>query len=244
MNEHDSTNQKDLQDLVVDVQVLLGHLNDPLVRIVDAGPYDGYFRAHIPGSVNLPHYYLKNPNDDRYVMEPDQFSDLMVDLGIGNDSHVVIYDHNFSLYSARLWWVLDYYGHTKTSIINGGWLAWLESGSPIESGSGTYSNGKSFIAQANPDRICLMDDMSRAIGNQGTVLWDVRTYEEYTGDNSTPLRPSQRRANKRFGHIPGAIHTEWKSLMDPETQRFKAVGEISGILSRVGVTPDKKVITY
>jgi 3-mercaptopyruvate sulfurtransferase SseA len=86
--------------------------------------------------------------------------------------------------------------------------------------------------------------VSDAIGNQEVALWDVRTYEEYTGESSTPLRPSQRRANKRFGHIPGAIHTEWKDVMDPETQQFKTLDEISGILSLAGVTPDKKVITY
>jgi thiosulfate/3-mercaptopyruvate sulfurtransferase len=244
MNSNDLTSLKQLEDLLIDPQTLVGHLNDPLVRIVDVGPYDGYLKAHIPGSVNLAQYYIKNPNDDRYVMQPDQFSDLMVDLGIANNSHVVIYDHNFSLYSARLWWVLDYYGHTRMSILNGGWLAWLKSGGHVASGTGGYSKGKSFIARADPDKICLMDQVSDAIGKSEIALWDVRTYEEYTGDNSIPLRPSQRRANKKFGHVPGAIHTEWKDVMDPDTQRFKTLDEISRILSLVGVTPDKKVITY
>ena len=44
----------------------------------------------------------------------------MEGLGIGDGTRVVAYDSNGSLWAARLWWVLNYYGHGKVTVLNGG----------------------------------------------------------------------------------------------------------------------------
>src|SRR5512147_3131009 len=35
---------------------------------------------------------------------PEQFCDAMGRLGVGNDSRIVVYDGNMSVWAARVWW--------------------------------------------------------------------------------------------------------------------------------------------
>ena len=79
--------------------------------------------------------------------------------------------------------------------------------------------------------------MLSAIGDKETILLDVRTDDEWTGQN--------KRGGPRGGRIPGAVHIEWTNFMtDSEIPVLKTAKEIRKILSNHGVTPDKNVITY
>ena len=49
----------------------------------------------------------------------------MGSLGVDADTTVVTYDDNNALVASRLWWVLNYYGHAKAKVLNGGWHRWL-----------------------------------------------------------------------------------------------------------------------
>ena len=37
---------------------------------------------------------------------------------------MVAYDERGGIYAARLWWILNYYGHTNVALLNGGWMKW------------------------------------------------------------------------------------------------------------------------
>ena len=63
-------------------------------------------------------------------MEPAKFAETMASLGIGDDTEVLAYDASGSLYASRLWWCLNYYGHSQVRILNGGWDRWLKEGRP------------------------------------------------------------------------------------------------------------------
>ena len=226
----------ELPGLLVDTSWLYQHLDDPGVRIVDAGSPDGYAKAHIPNSVSIPHNYIKDTADATHVMPPDQFSQLMGQLGIGDDTHVVVYDHNFSLTAARLWWVLNYYGHSRCSVVDGGWLKWLEESRPVAFRPSTFSSPGPFTPRANAKVFCSMDYLKAGIDNPDIIILDVRSGEEHTGE--------ALRSNKRGGHIPGAIHLEWRDVMDPPTHTFKPAEELRRMFAQAGIEPDKEVITY
>ena len=58
-------------------------------------------------------------------------------LGISNDSRVVVYDNNemFGMFSAaRVWWVFHAMGHQMVSILDGGLPKWKEAGGMTEEG--------------------------------------------------------------------------------------------------------------
>ncbi|MBI2166153.1 MAG: sulfurtransferase, partial [Chloroflexi bacterium] len=144
-------------DLLVETDWLAQHLNDPGVRIIDCDPYDSYRRAHIPGAVGIQvHHYIKDASNSVYVMPPDQFAQLMGQLGVGPETLVVTYDGFGSLYAARMWWVLSYYGHTRVKVLNGGWDKWLKEGRSITRQVPRVARA-AFTPQVDPNLICTLD---------------------------------------------------------------------------------------
>src|SRR3954466_13122752 len=119
-------------ELLVDPEWLLANLGDPNLRVVDAGSREAYGRAHIPGSVCTTDAYYKSTveGQTRFVMGPDEFAETMQQLGIGDDTEVVAYDAA-QVTAGRLWWCLNYYGHDKVRVLDGGWNRWLAEGRPI-----------------------------------------------------------------------------------------------------------------
>ena len=51
-------------------------------------------------------------------------------IGIGDETLVVAYDDADGMFAARLWWSLNYYGHTNVVVLDGGWNKWIAEGRP------------------------------------------------------------------------------------------------------------------
>jgi thiosulfate/3-mercaptopyruvate sulfurtransferase len=170
------------------------------------------------------------------TFSPDRFAAACQSLGIGDDTQVVAYDNNLSLYAARFWWVLNYYGHTRVKVLDGGWRRWVSEGRPVSFGPSDPVAGRKFTPDTDPSILGTLDQVRAACAVAGSVIWDVRTGGEYDGSVS--------RRGLRPGHIPGAVSLEWADLMDRETHRFKPLEEVRNILNDRGITPDKAVFTY
>ena len=216
---------------------LAEHLNDANVVVVDCDVDAGYNRGHIPGAVLIPDNFVKDPDTHRVLMmTPDQFKATCERLGISNDSLVVCYDNGQSVTAARLWWVLNTYGHRDAKVLNGGWRGWVAGNHPISFGRPMPAEGVTFTPALDDSMLVTVDGLKEACTLADSVVWDVRSDGEWDGSNN--------RANKRAGHIPGAVHLEWHNLMERGTHRFKSASEIRRLLSEHGITPDKNVYTY
>ena len=55
---------------------------------------------------------------------PEAFCDAMGALGVGDDSRVVLYDGNMSVWAARVWWMLRWVGFDRAAILDGGLVGW------------------------------------------------------------------------------------------------------------------------
>ena len=52
-------------------------------------------------------------------------------------------------------------------------------------------------------------------------------------------------ANQREGHIPGAVHIEWREFVDWDNNaKLKPAAVIREMLEGAGVTRDKRVVPY
>ena len=224
-------------ELLAEPDWLWEHRDDPKVRLIDCATLEAYRRAHIPGAVGLPvHFYIKDQADETYVMPPDQFKDLMERLGVSDDTTVVTYDDNNALVAARLWWVLNYYGHTDAKVLNGGWHRWLTEGRPVTFHQSRPPRG-SFTPQVNESLICRLDYLQEKVGASDVGILDVRTDEEWLGTNA--------RGNKRAGHVPGAVHLEWLNFITSDDRRvFKPADELRAMLRDAGINPEQEVVTY
>ena len=230
-------------ELLTETDWLEQHLHDPDVRIVDCDPFDVYRRAHIEGAVGIRvHHYIKQPEypaDPRkypLVAPPDTVKEVMEGLGIGRGVRVVANDSNGSLWASRPWWVLNYYGHTDVTVLNGGWTKCFDEGRPVAIDA-PKPPAAVFDPRANPDLVCTLEYGKANVGNPEVVYLDVRSDGEWTGAND--------RGNRRVGHVPGAVHLEWLDFLeDGGHKTFKQAGELRALLERAGVPPDREVVTY
>ncbi|PKB78682.1 MAG: hypothetical protein BZY88_17225 [SAR202 cluster bacterium Io17-Chloro-G9] len=224
-------------EFLVDAEWVDAHKDDPNVVVVDTDADQAYNRAHIPGAVMVPDNFEKNPDTGRvHIMSPDQFSAMCQGLGIGDDTLVITYDNSQSLTAGRLWWALNYYGHTNVKVLNGGWRRWVSESRKVDVARPKPAAGVTFTPRANEAIMCRLDEIRANHKNPDVVVWDVRSDGEWDGSND--------RGNKKKGRVPGAVHLEWFNLMDRETHQFKPAGEIRRILAEHGITPDKTVHSY
>lgn len=224
-------------EFLVDAAWVAAHLDDPNVVVVDGDVEAGYLRGHIPGAVLVPDNYEKDPASGRvHILPPEGFAAMCQNLGIGDDTLVVAYDNNQSLYAARLWWALNYYGHSQVKVLDGGWRQWVSEGRPVSFDRPTPGSGATFTPRAEESIMVRAEELMAACNLADAVIWDVRSDGEYSGAND--------RGNKRAGHIPGAVHLEWFNVMERDTHRFKPAGEIRELLKQRGITPDKAVFAY
>jgi thiosulfate/3-mercaptopyruvate sulfurtransferase len=219
----------------VETDWLAGHLDDANVRIVDMDLPPGYTKAHLPNAAGIPNQSIKG-DDSKFVMGPNEFKQVMESLGIGDDTLVIAYDSNKSLNACRLWWVLNYYGHTNVRVLNGGWWKWLAEGRTVSVSSARKGDGVTFSPQVQPAVLSTVDTLKAVYDKPDVTVWDTRSLMEYTGDND--------RGNKRKGHVPGAHHLEWQDLINQDDHTFKRATELSSMLEAVGITPDKPIHTY
>ena len=226
------------EGLLVEAEWLAEHLADPNVRVIEMAQDGSDFETeHIPGAALSPTWQVKGSENKRLVAPADEAKAWFESVGIGDDTMVIAYDRFRSRDASRLWWVLSYHGHTNVRVLNGGWTKWLAEGRAVESGpSSVTGGGVSFTAKSpNHDIESTIEKLEASIGRGDTVIWDVRTVEEFTGANS--------RGNARVGHVPGAVHLEWVNLVSAD-DTFKSPEELEAIAHDLGITPEKTVHIY
>ncbi|HSF33976.1 MAG TPA: sulfurtransferase [Candidatus Tectomicrobia bacterium] len=222
-------------ELLAETDWLAHHLHDPTIRIVDMRSEAAYGKGHIPGAVNLGWKALKDGDNEVYVIPPEPLANLMGRLGIGNDTTVVGYDDQGGLAPARLWWVLDYYGHPKAKVLNGGWNKWIKEKRPVTTEVPTPPPAQ-FSVQTETQKICLVEELLVEMKRPNVVIVDARSPAEYGG--------LEVRA-KRGGHIPGTVNLDWvRNVTNDALKTFKPAAELRKMYEAAGVTPDKDIIVH
>ena len=111
---------------LVETDWLAAHAADAGIRVVDMRNTPAAYEAgHIPGAVYLSPVAIREANrPPTFLPTPAEFEALMARLGIGDSTRVVVYDERGGIYAARLWFILNYFGHPNVALLNGGWVKW------------------------------------------------------------------------------------------------------------------------
>jgi thiosulfate/3-mercaptopyruvate sulfurtransferase len=239
------------ESLLVSTGWLAAHLSDANLRIVDirghvipaSEPLPHYFnhredydRAHIQGAVFVDWVLeITDPADPRHakIAPPERFAMLMSNIGIGPETFVVAYDDAESMFAARLWWALNYYGHSSVAVLDGGWNKWTAEHHPVTADVPELMPTQ-FVARPNPALYRSGDQVADTL-HTSTRLMDVRSPQEFAGQFS--------RASRK-GHIPGAVNVPRTALVASDGTMLPP-DELLAKLAQNGIdnsTPE--VITY
>jgi thiosulfate/3-mercaptopyruvate sulfurtransferase len=222
-------------ELLVETSWLANHLNKPEVRIVDMRSEQAYTAAHVPGAVRIAEGPLRDPADDQdFLPNPEAFAGMMSRAGIGGGTHVVIYDDQGGRSAARLWFILNAYGHQRMSLVNGGWPKWADEKRPTSTEAPTPVASQ-FTPKKIPEAVCAAPHILAR--KPDVVVLDTRSEAEFRGEQMSG-------GAKKAGRIPNSVHVEWKENVTGPFQVFKSGPELKKLYESKGVTPDKEVVTY
>ena len=227
---------KDIK-LIIEPEELEALLGDPSIVIVDLCKAKQYKKAHIPGAhfVNYPDLiHIEKPMMGLLPSE-EQFSKLVSSLGITADSHVVAYDDEGGGCASRFIWTLHVFGHSKTSLLNGGLFSWANEGHPLTKDIPQKTPGDytlKITGKYTVDSLYILQHLDE----EHMTLLDARSRPEYIG---------KKKYAHKAGHIPGAKHYEWTEAMDrAHNMRLLSAELIQQKLDQLGITKDKEVIVY
>ena len=231
-------------EVLVDTNWTEAHLKDPNVRIaeVDYDPKTNYHLGHIPGSVLFD--WKKDINDplNRNIISKESCEELLNKSGINQDSTLILYGDFNNWFAAFAFWVFKYYGYEDVRIMNGGRKKWLEEDRSIDKIIPIYQRGN--FKASNPDEKIrtYLNHVSDSLKNNQSILVDVRSPAEFTGEVTAPAEYPTEHA-QRGGHIPKAINIPWGKAVN-EDGTFKSLEDLMKLYKENGILPDKEVISY
>ena len=86
-----------------------------------------YLKGHVPNAVYLHFENFQVPKNGIPVQGPDRIclEKLIGDyLSVSNDMWVILYSEKSNPNATFFAWTLDFLGHKKVGIVNGGWEKW------------------------------------------------------------------------------------------------------------------------
>ncbi len=164
--------------------------------IIDARDWHSYINGHIPSAINLDlfafHFYITSEKGIEIFNE--MMVNLLSSIGISYNKFVIFYDDISGILAARGIWLMHYFSHFNTAILDGGieeWKKYYELEFKVNT-----PKPSNFKPKINNEVLARLDDI---INTNHTII-DSRSKEEYEGKIVR---------SARGGHIPKAINIEW-----------------------------------
>ncbi|KAJ8251568.1 hypothetical protein GJAV_G00222740 [Gymnothorax javanicus] len=198
----------------------------PSLRILDTSwylpkfnrnPIKEFNESHIPGAsfFDIDQCCDKSTTLDHMLPTEREFANYVGNLGIGNQTHVVVYDtSDFGGFSApRVWWMFRVFGHNLVSVLDGGMKKWGQDGHPL---TAEYCKPEptEFHASLNRSWVKSYEDVMENLDSKQFQLVDARSAGRFRGIEPEP------RDNVEPGHIPGSINMPFYSFLAPSGEEL------------------------
>ncbi|XP_065832485.1 3-mercaptopyruvate sulfurtransferase-like isoform X2 [Oscarella lobularis] len=171
---------------------------------------------------------------------PSEFEEHVAKLGIGNDSHVVVYDNNASgLFSAaRVWWTFRVFGHDDVSVLDGGLPKWIENGCSVEDGQAKapIASATFRVHEFRSGLVRTFQDIKENVQSNVEQVADARSEGRFDGTAPEP------RPGLPSGHISHSRNVHYQSLLDPQTRTLKSSKELLKVFDSAGISLSKPMI--
>lgn len=202
---------------VVNVNWLFNNLSHPDLIVLDASSVKVNFKNPLvdtPKIKGARFFNLKNnftnlqskfPNT---ICSPEQFEREVRELGVSNNSKLVIYDSLGVYFSPRVWWMFKLMGHKDVAVLDGGLPAWIKKGYPQEVNTSKNINLGDFKVKFNSRKIVSLDTVVKNVNTFGFNLIDARSSSRFSGLSEEPRKEIES------GHIPNSLNIPYTSVLN------------------------------
>ena len=138
-----------------------------------------------------------------------QFSETLSELGISEESHVVVFDDkNGANAAARFWWMLKAVGHQNVQVLDGGIQAAIKIGYPLSTTPETPLPKTRYTCKEWLLPTVDLPFMDQASADNHFLIVDVRDKERFDGVHE-PI-------DLVAGHIPNAQNIPFSDNLDAD----------------------------
>ena len=199
--------------------------------ILDARSPKAWQEGHIPGaySFSWEDYTKTDTAGIPYrILPPKELSNALGQLGIATDSAVLVYGDADSSWGGEGWlcWALAWLGHKgPVKLLNGGIQQWRHLGFPITT-----------LQSAQPSPVTYEVTLHRKLNISAAELAAQR--------NELVLIDTRSTMEWFLGHIPQAIHINWKDFFHGDDNRPLTADELRQLLRKNNVPENRRIVYY
>ena len=233
MNQEKTARAEGKPELIVEARWLREHRDDASLILIDTRPVKDFHAGHLSGARHFdPFPFHHTDTSERGIAEfGAQLQWIFSALGITGRQTVVFYENESGMRAARGQWALEYAGHPKARMLDGGLKA--------AGGERLTTKIQKFAAtdfELNPrvEILATYAHLLDRIGRPDVQIFDVRSDEEYFGE---------RVRAKRGGAIPGAYHQDWTAALGADGI-VKSPAELRAQFEAIGLDPAAEIVTY
>lgn len=202
------------------------HLKDPNLIILDASQPSDPAAIRIKGAriFDIKHVFSDTDSGlPNTLPAPEAFEKSCRELGIRQDSKLVVYDRKGIYTSPRVWWMFQTMGHTTIAVLNGGLPDWIAKGYETETGLQAAVSQGNFVANLDASRVKSIDRIQENLESQEAIVLDARSKGRFEGTAPEP------RAGLSSGHMPHSVSLPYTEVLEEgkykSTEALQAVFE-------------------
>jgi thiosulfate/3-mercaptopyruvate sulfurtransferase len=196
--------------------------SDDVVILEHARGREKFSKGHVPGAVYVPREVTWDKVDGLNGMlpAPETVAADLGGLGVSHDKEIVVYDGGSGLWASRLFWALEYLGHSDVHLLDGGLKAWKQAGYEVST-EVTVPERADFEPKLRESLLAEQGYIEENIENEDFLVIDTRSREEYVGEE---------KRSARNGHIPGAVNVNWtENLPESKEASFRPVSGLASV---------------
>ncbi|MFD2725883.1 sulfurtransferase [Hyunsoonleella rubra] len=137
-----------------------------------------------------------------------QFQKEARNLGINNESAIVVYDDKGMYSSARVWWMFKAFGFHNIAVLDGGFPNWQNAGYPSKFMKPYEGPKGNFEAKLQSGFMQFFDDIESASKTKTHKIIDARSAERFN------MQVPEPRAGLRRGTIPHSVNLPFTDLLN------------------------------
>ncbi|WP_060980405.1 sulfurtransferase [Vibrio splendidus] len=159
------------------------------------------------------------------------FNTRAQEIGINQDSTIVVYDNSGTFASPRAWWMFMAMGHNNVHILDGGLPAWIDAGYATETDYRTEVQTGNFEGNIQENYFVSAQQIESYSTDKSASIVDARSQARFDSEVPEP------REGLRSGHIPNSVCLPFAQVLNDG--KLRTQDELVEIFSTLDLPPSQ-----